>query len=456
MNLRPKFSMLTLLLASMLSGSAGLLWLHWEPWHAVFNIEKTSWYPSFSNDSRFWLTHDFSRSNVAADYLWARLNAIRMIDLNTGQTCSSAKLGEEALMRIWRLSPDGTRAICQYDTQRDMVSGTQLYELALWNIQRDGPFERVAGNHEAFFMANGKLMALNGSWRFHDPFGPRPDKAVEERVRGVAELFDAIYAAKTLPEFARVTSGIGVDAFPDQSGNFLVTHAWGADRYQLWDLNSMTRCSTQAVPAGSQLAVTFKPEANAGYAHLTPDGNRLIVDALRHPFVYDTRSGASVGVFKQNAQSKDFTHDGSRLLLEDSRHVIVWDVDKDSTITVTRNTALRAHQFSPDGTRVAAYYATGDGIEILDSNSGATLAVLGANNGIGTETPLGFTPLGFTPDGESFLTYHFENNRRATIWKRRRPEWWWGVAWLPELWMTAAFTALLCWSLRRDWRYFKP
>ena len=40
------------------------------------------------------------------------------------------------------------------------------------------------------------------------------------------------------------------------------------------------------------------------------------------------------------------------------------------------------------------------------------------------------------------------------IWHRRRPEYWWGLAWLPEFWLTAVFTILLIISLLRDRRRF--
>ncbi len=32
----------------------------------------------------------------------------------------------------------------------------------------------------------------------------------------------------------------------------------------------------------------------------------------------------------------------------------------------------------------------------------------------------------------------------------RRPEWWWGVAWLPEFWLTVVLGTGLLWSLWRD------
>lgn len=38
------------------------------------------------------------------------------------------------------------------------------------------------------------------------------------------------------------------------------------------------------------------------------------------------------------------------------------------------------------------------------------------------------------------------------VWRRRRPEFWWGVAWLPEFWLTVVFAVLLVWSLVPDFR----
>jgi len=38
---------------------------------------------------------------------------------------------------------------------------------------------------------------------------------------------------------------------------------------------------------------------------------------------------------------------------------------------------------------------------------------------------------------------------------RRRPEYWWGVAWLPEFWLTLLFAAALAFSLWRDRRVLR-
>ena len=43
----------------------------------------------------------------------------------------------------------------------------------------------------------------------------------------------------------------------------------------------------------------------------------------------------------------------------------------------------------------------------------------------------------------------------VSIWHRRRPEYWWGVAWLPEFWLTLAISIGLVWNVWRDWRRLK-
>jgi len=40
----------------------------------------------------------------------------------------------------------------------------------------------------------------------------------------------------------------------------------------------------------------------------------------------------------------------------------------------------------------------------------------------------------------------------VVCFRRRRPEWWWGVFWLWEFWLTAVFAGLFVWSVVRDRR----
>jgi WD40 repeat protein len=53
----------------------------------------------------------------------------------------------------------------------------------------------------------------------------------------------------------------------------------------------------------------------------------------------------------------------------------------------------------------------------------------------------------FSRDGDLLAVCH---DHDATVWSRRRPEYWWGVAWLPEFWLTVVFAVAFVWSVWRD------
>jgi hypothetical protein len=42
------------------------------------------------------------------------------------------------------------------------------------------------------------------------------------------------------------------------------------------------------------------------------------------------------------------------------------------------------------------------------------------------------------------------------LYYRQRPEYWWGVAWLPEFWLTLVFGVGFVWSVWRDRRDLRP
>ena len=44
-----------------------------------------------------------------------------------------------------------------------------------------------------------------------------------------------------------------------------------------------------------------------------------------------------------------------------------------------------------------------------------------------------------------------EHADRVFVWHRRRPEYWYGVAWLWEIWATVFFALALVWSVWRDY-----
>ena len=100
-----------------------------------------------------------------------------------------------------------------------------------------------------------------------------------------------------------------------------------------------------------------------------------------------------------------------------------------------------------DGRRSVAYgsrtMAAEAKLEIRDVSRQSALATL---------RPASSGPLALdvSSDGEQMLLTAMEGS--LFLYRRRRPEWWWGVFWLKEFWLTAAFAGLFVWSVVRDRR----
>ena len=87
------------------------------------------------------------------------------------------------------------------------------------------------------------------------------------------------------------------------------------------------------------------------------------------------------------------------------------------------------------------------GPRLKDSASKRTLFVFGEVSG--------YKECEFSADGNSVLVVARWDLRGpaemyVVVWHRRRPEWWWGVFYLWEFWLTVLFAALLIWSILRD------
>ena len=99
-----------------------------------------------------------------------------------------------------------------------------------------------------------------------------------------------------------------------------------------------------------------------------------------------------------------------------------------------------AAKHSPDGKRIVT--ASKDkSARVWDAVNGKLLAILkGHSNEVLSAS--------FSPDSKCIVTASEDSTAR--IWVRNHPEQWWGVAWLPEFWLTLAISVGLGWSVWRD------
>jgi WD40 repeat protein len=91
---------------------------------------------------------------------------------------------------------------------------------------------------------------------------------------------------------------------------------------------------------------------------------------------------------------------------------------------------VSAQTFSPDFSRIALSDDDGS-VEIPDARNGQLLQLLPYGGSTGDVL--------FTPSGDGVLAAGVGGIR---LWRRRRPEWWWGHFYRPEVWAAVVFGLL--------------
>ena len=105
---------------------------------------------------------------------------------------------------------------------------------------------------------------------------------------------------------------------------------------------------------------------------------------------------------------------------------------------------------SPDGLRKVARGESGEPLTIQNVRTGMPICTL---KGLMASTTQ--SRADYSVRGDLILGSNYRGEKELYFWTRRRPEPWWGLAWLPESWLTLLFAALLGWSLYRDVKDFK-
>jgi len=116
---------------------------------------------------------------------------------------------------------------------------------------------------------------------------------------------------------------------------------------------------------------------------------------------------------------------------------------------------------SPDGRREVAFRvderspgAVTEAVVVRDAATGEELTELGLEETHFSTGGVEFYPIATFADNALLFVRSdpVGSNSRIGIFRRRRPEWWWGVFYLWEFWLTAAFAAIFVWSVVRDRR----
>ncbi|MHC4198988.1 MAG: WD40 repeat domain-containing protein [Planctomycetota bacterium] len=188
----------------------------------------------------------------------------------------------------------------------------------------------------------------------------------------------------------------------------------------------------------------------AGRVLVSPDGGFVaavteVGETAVETRIWDAETGAEVFALAGRAFNyhprPEFSPDGRRLLVCGLDWKFrVYDVEKSECLFVLAREArfglqLDTASFFPNGSRIVGADEA-DGYCIWDGADGTLLAVL--HDEAIDAMPLTDRDVLVMPNGQPYL------------WRRTRPEWWWGIAWLPHFWLIAALALALAWSARRD------
>lgn len=252
-------------------------------------------------------------------------------------------------------------------------------------------------------------------------------------------------SGEMLREFGESNEYVSRACFsPD--GLYVVAAGWGGT-VSLWD-----------VKTGEKVR-DFKHGGNLTDAEFSPDGRKLISCSYWGTvIVWDADTGVACWTMKTPGAvlCAAFSPSGTRIAFDCAREgskgnsVPIYAWSGDELFALHGHTSrIESLHFSSDERRIAT--ASWDGsIGIWDYQSGGT--------------PLARMRLPFEPDDMVPYAYRASFSPDATrlvacggtgdafVYVRHRPEYWWGVACLPEFWLVVFFGSAFVWSLWRDRR----
>jgi len=423
---RVRYSLRTLVIGVLLIGSGMGLWWKWEPWvvERTYQKEAAVTCGAFSGDGEL-LAFGCADGSVE---VWDANGRGRHVSLSghTGWVQSLAFPREGS--RLLTASRDGTARLW------DAKGGGLLHVFDPGN----GLVCAAALSPDGSRIVTGSWDGFDRIWNVSGPMaGTRRSSG------GSIAMWDAATGEKKLSLGGHSDDVYSICFAPDGQ-RFMTT---SADRTaRIWDLAT-----------GKTLVVLAGHSAEVWAGGFSPDGERAVTGGWDKSIrVWDSTTGQEVLRLTGNRDevwSTEFSRDGKLVVSASSfTEPQVWDAalgtERGLGPTHSVRFFMTVHERHPwsaaishDGSRVAGA-GDSDNARVWSAESGELLA----------ETPATWRQyvdaVVFSPDDRRLLV----RGASALVWLRRRPEYWWGVAWLAEFWLTVVFAGAFVWSVWRDRR----
>lgn len=381
----PRYSLRTLLLASLLAGAAGLVWRNWAPWPLKrLVLEDRFWNASFSPDSKWLVT-----CSGEGCHIW------RMPDGTLVRKLDHPQAAREA---CW--SPDGRLCTVAYDY------ATRLWDPQTWDCTQ--VLERSTNTSGIDLSPDGTTVLTHPEYRKSQLWDTQTGTRLAEldeshNIKGYSSdsrliLFEIYWHWDGKERTKEQENDKGIELWDAHEGRRLwrVTH----DEYKWMESLRFSDDGTRVIAAMHEIDDEF---------------NR--VQSVREYGVQKGELIAERQLGKGGSAGHSFTIGG-------------WSW---------------RDQVSLDGTRKLRL--TENGIEMEDIPNKRTLGILP-----GFKMSISAATAAFSPDGRQIVAGNWFHKNDICLWTRRRPEYWWGAAWLPEFWLAALLAGAMLWSILTDRR----
>ncbi len=250
------------------------------------------------------------------------------------------------------------------------------------------------------------LQRLKGGGASFHPHGKRIATGTKG---GTVSIWD-IETGRRVAELRGHADGV-TDTVFSSDGALLVTASDDGDA-RLWNTDS-----------GERIKVMKGLTKHMRSIALSPDGSLVVTAGFKG---YERKGVTAVG--------KDEV-------------IQVWDLETSSCVAELHGHDKRVWNvsFSPNGGRIVSAGRYDNTTRLWDSRTFECVAVIPHDHAVNDAR--------LSSDGLQLLVA--SSDKTAKVWSRRRPEAWWGIAWLWEFWVAIFLGALLLLSLCRDRKYFK-